>query len=108
MNRGNVIAWLSSLTDKQFVEFFYDAVANRDSSEVEGEQGHLVLADTRMIPGEKRETVFLGLPYPQPLREWADNCPLCQTGDCNSCGAWVRCIAKHAVCPICFASVYCT
>ena len=50
------------MTDKQFVEFFYEAVSRRGTSEVEGQRGHFVLADTGMYPGKERDTSFLALP----------------------------------------------
>lgn len=109
INRNSVLNWLSSLTDKQFVEFFYEAVESRDTSEIKGEQGHFVLADTSQIPGEKRETVFLGLPDPSAYSDkWVDDAPICQTGQCAECQSWIRSIAKRAICPVCGEKVYCT
>lgn len=109
MDRRGVVAWLASLTDKQFVDFFYEAVSERDTSEFDGECGHFVIADTSKMPDEKRDTVFLALPDSDEYSgEWADDSPICQTGQCIECGSWVRSIAKHAICPICEAKVYCT
>ena len=97
------------MSDKQFVDFFYKAVSGRDTAEVTGESAHLVIANTSRIPGEVRETVFLALPDPAEYsNEWADDCPICQTGDCIECGSKIRSIAKNAICPICNAKVYCT
>ncbi|MEX1040993.1 MAG: hypothetical protein WDZ51_10200 [Pirellulaceae bacterium] len=109
MKQRDVVEWLSQMTDKQFVEFFYEAVAGRDTSEIEGEQGHLVIADTSQLQGQQRETAFLAVPDPEMYSgEWADDSPICQTGQCVACGAKVQCIAKHAICPICAETVYCT
>lgn len=109
MDRARVVGWLSSMTDKQFVEFFYDAVAHRDTSERKDECGHFVLADTSKVPGEERDTVFLALPDPAEYSaQWADDVPICQTGQCSECKSWVRSIAKHAICPIYGSKVYCT
>ena len=97
------------MTDKQFVEFFYEAVAERDTSEIEGEHGHFVVANTSKLPDEERNTVFLALPDAGKYSgAWADDCTICQTGQCIECGSWVRSVAKHAICPICEAKVYCT
>jgi predicted Zn-ribbon and HTH transcriptional regulator len=97
------------MTDSQFVEFFYAAVAGRDTSEIEGERGHFVIANTSQMPGEERDTVFLALPDPDEYSlKWADESPICQTGQCVECGSSVRSIAKHAICPICESKVYCT
>lgn len=109
MNPANVLAWLSSMTDKQFVEFFYEAVSDRDTSEFDGQRGHFVLANTSKMPDEDRDTVFLAIPDPvHNPNEWSDDCPICQTGQCAECGSWIRCVAKNAICPICEAKVYCT
>ncbi|MHC2066481.1 hypothetical protein ACYFX5_03330 [Bremerella sp. T1] len=108
MNRNEVIAWLSQMNDKQFVDFFYEAVADRDTSELPGEKGHFVLADTSKFPGEPRDTAFLALPDPAENSKWADDVPICQTGRCPECESWVRSIAKHAICPLCGTKVYCT
>ncbi|QVL30740.1 hypothetical protein KIH39_18020 [Telmatocola sphagniphila] len=109
MNRDSVLAWLSSMTDKQFVDFFYEAASNRDTSEIDGERGHFVLANTSKVPGEERDTVFLAMPNPiNDSDGWSKDCPICQTGQCTECGSLVRSIAKHAICPVCEAKVYCT
>jgi len=108
MDQHQVISWLLEMADKQFVEFFYEAVADRDTSEIEGENGHFVIAETSMIPGEQRNTVFLALPDPTEYITWSEESPICQTGQCPECEAWVRSIAKHAICPLCNARVYCT
>jgi hypothetical protein len=109
MDQRSVVAWLSSLTDKQIVEFFYEAVSERTTSEIDGECGHFVMANTSKLPDEKRDTVFLALPDPAEYSgEWADDCAIYQTGQCIECGSWVRSFAKHVICPICVAKVYCT
>ena len=70
---------------------------------------HFVMAQTSRMTDEERDTVFLALPDPDEYSDdWADDCPICQTGQCIECRSWVRSIAKHAICPICEAKVYCT
>lgn len=111
MNRTNVIAWLSGMSHKQFAEFFYDAVAKRITSDFKEEEGHFVLADTSQFPCEGRETDFIALPDTAKYDHdwvWADDSPICQSGDCLGCGSVVRSIAKHAICPLCYEEVYCT
>ena len=109
MDRARVLGWLSSMTDKQFVDFFYEAVAERDTSEIKGERGHLVIANTSKSPGEERDTVFLASPDKDEYESgWGDDCPICQTGHCGECGASVRSISKHAICPLCDTKVSCT
>lgn len=110
MDRDRVLAWLSRLTDKQFVEFFYEAVADRDTSEIKGEKGHFVLANTSLFDDNEWDTVFLAVPDPAEYSErgWADDSPICQTGQCMECASHVRSLAKRAICPICGAKVSCT
>lgn len=109
MDRRTIVTWLASLTDKQFVEFFYEAVSDRDTSEVDGDRGHFVMAKTSKMPDTERDTVFLALPDPDEYSgEWADDSPICQTGQCVECGSRVRSVSKQAICPICEAKVYCT
>lgn len=45
--------------------------------------------------------------YEYDTWDGADN-PICQYGKCDNCGSYVRSIAKHATCPVCWNMVYCT
>lgn len=109
MDQRSVVTWLASLTDKQFVEVFYEAVSDRDTSEIDGERVHFVMAKTSKMSDEERDSVFLALPDPDEYSgEWADDCAICQTGQCVECRSWVRSVAKHAICPVCGTKVYCT
>ena len=109
MDRGHVIAWLSSLTDQQFAEVFYEAASERATSNSYGECCHFLLAHSSSSPREQRDIVFVALPDPEQYsRNWSDDCPICQTGECAECGARVRSIAKRAICPICEEKVDCT
>jgi len=51
MDKARVVAWLSSLTDKQFVEFFYESLASRHLYKAERSylDSHLVLANANRI-----------------------------------------------------------
>ena len=108
MNQTDMLARLTSLADEEFVELFYEVVRKRDP--VGGENNrHFVLAETSQCPDEDRDTVFVALPAPERYPEgWVNDAPICQTGECGECGSWVSSIAKHAICPICEAEVYCT
>ena len=98
--RARALDWISGLTDKQFSEFFYDAVLERRTSDTPEEQGHFVLADARRDSDSTGWDVdFVALP--QKREPWADDVPICQTGECSSCGRVIRSWAKHQRCPIC-------
>lgn len=105
MNESAIITWLDSLTHKQFVDFFYRAVANRNTSDLAEWQGHLVLSDAEKVTGERWSTVVIALPEDD---NFADECPICQSGTCETCGIQVRSVAKRAICPVCLSKVYCT
>lgn len=108
MKNQDAVAHLASVTDKDFVELFYAAVAQRDA--IDGENSRrFVLAETSEWPDGERDTVFLAVEDPShyPVG-WANDSPICQTGQCGECGADVRSIAKHAICPLCSKAVYCT
>jgi hypothetical protein len=108
-NKEQFIKWLRSLSDKQFVEFFYEVVKDRNTSDIEKWNGHFILSDTECVENEEWETDHIALHDPQECPEgWADDVPICQSGTCSSCGAEVRSWAKHAICSICKNKVYCT
>ena len=108
MNELQVIAWLETLTEKQFSEFFYRAVATRCTSDVPEWQGHLVLADADRETDESWSLSLIALPDPDEYDQWADDSPICQSGTCPECGACLRSIAKHVVCPVCKSKANCT
>ncbi|PHR88857.1 MAG: hypothetical protein COA78_36185 [Blastopirellula sp.] len=108
MNESKIISWIESLTDKQFVDFFYRAVANRSTSDLPEWSGHFVLADAEKVTDEPWDVDFIALPDPNEYEEWVDNAPICQSGNCPTCGNAVRSVAKHVVCPVCNSIVYCT
>ena len=108
MDESKVITWIQSLTDKQFVEFFYRAVANRSTSDLPEWNGHFVLADAEKVTDEPWEVDVIALHDPDEYKEWVDDAPICQSGSCSACGNSVRSVAKHAVCPVCKSKVYCT
>lgn len=108
MDKAEVAAWLSSLTDKQFVEFFYESLASRRlyNSERGYLDSHLVLANARRILDD--DGVTWGqweLELLCPTDEaWVDDAPVCQFG--GRCGLDTASWAKHSVCPICGGQVY--
>lgn len=105
-DRKNAVSFVRSLSEKEFVEFFYDATAERSFGDVAEYQNHLIIADSESIDGEAWETDFLALP--EERAHWSADAPICQSGKCGKCTARVRSWAKNALCPICGKAVYCT
>jgi len=102
---SQVLDWVAGMTEKQFVEFFYRAVRAQRSRHSDEEEARFVLADG----SDGEQPTFIALhddeQYPSGF---ADDAPLCQFGTCDECGADVLSVAKHALCPLCGARVYCT
>jgi hypothetical protein len=120
-----VMKWFKNLTDKQLVEFFYQAVQGRrnvsGNSEVYNQE-HFVLAlasRTRDViysddfiydpfteveefgPWEPWKIRVLALHSREKYSDgWADEAPICQAGTCV-CGHATLCYAKYGECPVC-------
>jgi hypothetical protein len=108
-DRQALLLSLGKLTDKQFAEVFYEAVADRDTSDRTDGTGHFVLADAHGSTTEPWTVDLIGLPSAESrAQEWVDDAPICQAGECAACGFGVRSWAKAARCPICFAAVTCS
>ncbi len=106
--RQKALEWIAGLTEKQFAEFFYEAVADRNTSDVPGGRGHLLLADTDRDEEGPWMTELIALPVADQRAGWGDDPLICQAGACAGCGAEVRCWSKSAECPVCGATVRCT
>lgn len=106
MKEREVVGWVESLTDKQFVDFFYAAVASRSTSDFSEWNGHFLLANAEKLPGEPWEIDLIA--RHDPGNEWPEDSPICQSGICSQCSNTVRSISKNAICPVCDAKVYCT
>jgi hypothetical protein len=107
MDKVKVAAWLSSLTDKQFVEFFYESLASRHLSHAERGHvdSHLVLANVSRILDDGVTWGEWSLELLCPADEaWADDAPVCQFGE--HCGLGTVSWAKRSVCPVCGGNVY--
>jgi hypothetical protein len=108
MDKTKVIAWLSSLTDKQFVEFFYESLASRHlyKSERSYLDSRLVLANaSRTLDDDGITWGEWGLELLCPSRKpWVDDAPVCQFGE--HCGLSTASWDKHSICPICGGDVY--
>ena len=109
--RPRAIAWLKSITDKEFAEAVHEvAQARCQTSAVEAAHGHFVLASVSLdwdTGNWGLEVVGLHDPL-QYSRGFDADAPLCQFGHCSSCGFATVSWAKHAKCSICGGGVYCT
>jgi hypothetical protein len=108
MDKTVVAAWLNSLTDQQFITFFYESLSSRHLHEPEREftQSHLVLANASRMKDENDgwEPWQLEVLCPTPGEAWVDDAPVCQYG--SHCGVVTASWAKRSVCPICGGEVY--
>jgi hypothetical protein len=98
MTRSDLVDGLRALTDKQFVEVFYEAVQGRHIYPAEPDvfDAHLVLANAVRDREEGtggRWTVELICPTPN--QDWIDDAPICQAGE--HCGMSTASWAKQSV-----------
>ncbi len=106
--RSDAISFLTSLSDKAFAEFFYEAVRDRNTSDIADWRGHFILADAECDENDGGwEIDFIALDD-RSYGPWDRDAPICQSGRCTDCGHSVRSWAKKAACPVCGASVNCT
>ena len=98
---------LRTLTDKQFVEVFYETVQGRHIYPADRDvvDAHLILVNAvrdRSEGADSRWTVELVCPTPG--QEWPDDAPICQAGE--HCGLSTASWAKTSQCPVCGGLVY--
>ena len=103
MNHEGIIQYLNGLSDKQFIELFYEACRSRNIYRLEPDlQAHLVLANAlRDYDNPEWELELL---CPTPGQEWVDDAPIGQFG--THCGHKTASWSKNSVCPICGKEVY--
>ncbi len=109
--RGVTIDWLSSMTDKDFVELMYEVIQKRSwTSDTEEEQGHFILGNATLDLDDGTWGVdVVGLHDPiRYSNGFEKNVPLCQFGDCPNCGSATVSWAKYAKCSVCGDEVNCT
>lgn len=105
MTRSELIDEIRKLTDKQFVEFFYDAVTERNIYSGDGGlwESHLILANA-VRERENGQTWTVELICYTPGDDWPDDSLLCQSG--IHCGLPTMSWAKKAQCPVCNGEVF--
>lgn len=100
-NRTQIIAFLKRLTDKQFVELFYEAVEERVILGNSPGDSKLILANASRDSDEsgKWEVDLLALHDRSAYdSEWADDVLFCQESESE--GFRVLSYAKQMICPI--------
>lgn len=105
MDLNAIATQLNSLTDKQFIEFFYRSLAARNiyGSEYAYIESHLVLASaTRMQSIDEWGPWEMEMLCTTP-DAWVDDAPVCQQG--AHCGVETISWAKRSVCPMCGGEV---
>lgn len=105
MTRDAIIKEIRELSDKQFVELFYEAVKGRHiyTAEANVFESHLVLANAVRARGTGSPST-IELLCPVPDQHWADDSPICQHG--QHCGFETASWAKESRCPVCNGQVY--
>lgn len=108
-DRRRMLAWLQSLTDQQFADVFYEAVAGRNTADRREGSGHFVLADAQRTPPEPWTLDLIGPARGEArMISWDRHVPIAQSGECSGCGASVRSWAREAECPRCHEPVWCS
>lgn len=109
--RSRAVAWLSSITDKEFAEAVHEAARVRcQTSTAVAHANRFVLACVSLDCDTDHwdlEVVALHDPL-QYTRGFDAEAPLCQFGRCSSCGFAMVSWAKHAKCSVCGGETYCT
>ncbi len=108
MNREELIGAIRKLTDKQFVELFYEATRDRHIYSLEREyiRARLVLGNavSQLDDYDRWSPWTLELLCPA-IEAWVDDdAPICQAGE--HCGHETMSWAKNSVCPVCGGDVY--
>ena len=105
MNRSELVGQLRSLTDKEFIETFYEAANDRKIYAEEDMQAHLVLANAeRHVEDNGKFSPWRIQLLANTTEKWAADSPVCQFGE--HCGFETASWAKHATCPVCGREVY--
>jgi hypothetical protein len=106
--KERVATWLQSLTDMEFIKFFYEHLAFRNlyPEEAEYSYNHLVLANASRLLGDDGQWKpwELVLLCPTSRDDGIADGSICQFGE--HCGHPTASWAKDSVCPICGGYVY--
>ena len=105
MNRNALVDALRSLTNKDFIETFYESAAGRNLYAEPDVHSHLVLANAESHSEDDgtRSPWLLQL-LCRTDENWVSDAPVCQFGE--HCGFETASWSKHSICPICGGEVY--
>ena len=110
LNRNDVIKYLSALSEKEFVELFYEVVEKSFTTSNKDEEGKFIIAEAYRENFENEwapwQLELIALHSKKHYNSWVDYAPICQLGDC--CNSKITGWAKHLICPICGEEVYAT
>ena len=104
MNEPDILAWINTLNDHQFAEFFYRLM--KDRATIDRER-HFVLAHAS-YDRAKWSLTLIALPDPELSMERGDHADICQAGECANCEHTIVSIVKRVLCPVCGCKAYCT
>lgn len=108
LDEETVGKWLSTLSDVEFIDFFYAHMGERNIYRAEGRyrEAHLVLGVSSRDRHDNGEAEAWRLQMLAPaLEEWSADAPVCQFGTCSTCGSATASVARDATCPVCHAAV---
>ena len=118
LERKKAINYIQNLSEKQFVDFFYEAVTNRNEDQLVPngyEKDRICLIRTSFGAFENKEdkehlSEFMALPTEEFSKiKWIQKMSnVTEQGRCKKCKAQVISVAKLAACPICDTEVECT
>jgi len=116
--RQAAIKFIQSLSEKDLVDLFYEAIKSRNEDKVfdDGyEKDRICVIQTHYGKFKNKEdkehySEFMALPTPELAGlDWVKNeSEITQQGECPKCKAAIICATKEAICPICDSVVECT
>lgn len=104
MNPHDLADTLRRLTDKQFVEVFYDAVQGRHSYDNVFDTRWVLANAVRERTEDSVGSWTVELVCPTPGQQWPDDAIICQAGE--HCGLSTISWGKTSQCPVCGGQVY--
>ena len=101
----DLVRRMASLSDREFIEVFYAAIAQRRPPGLSDWQAHWVLAEAEKVGNGPWDVDYIA-----PAREDVSDPDrvLCRETTCPRCRHSVRSWTRIAGCPICGRTVYCT
>ena len=105
MNKTEVIAELLRMSELEFIDFFYEATAQRDTAKYPYDVGRYLLCEARRKEGQAWELDILAAAKSDAA--YIGEVPIKLKGACGACGIQIRTWDRKAACPGCGNSVSC-